>query len=103
MTSAVVAAGGDQVADVGADAVGGVGSACAAEFAALPAEALNAVVDEVDVGVAGGRDRERLTLAVEADPEVGHRVDVLVERAGADAIVGCVGVERSGVAVSQLQ
>ncbi len=82
---AVVAAGGDQVADVGADAVRSVGSAGAVEVAALPAEALDAVVDEVDVCVAGGRDRERLVPVVKVEPEGGHRVDVLVDRTDADA------------------
>ena len=100
---AVVATRGDEIADPGADAVCGVGAAGSIELTALPASGLDAVIDQVDVLVAGGRDRQRLAVVAALDLVCGDRLEVLVEIAGQDAVVGSVGVERSGVAVSQLQ
>ena len=100
---AVVAAGGDEIADPSADAVGSVGAARSVEFAAFASRVLDAVVDQVDVFVAGGRDRQRLVVVATVVPVGGDRVEVLVDAAGQDAAMGFVGVERPCVAVSQLQ
>ncbi len=95
---AVVAAGGDEVADPGANAVGGVGSAGSVEFTALPTFGLDAVVDEVNVLISGDGDRQRLAVVAALGPVGGDRLEVLFDVAGHDAVVGC---RRVAVAVTR--
>ncbi len=97
---ALVASGGDDITDIHVVAVGDHGGQAGVEVAAVEAVLLDGVVDGVDVFVACGGDRGRVTTVVAVEPLVGDGVEMLEQRAGDDPVVGEVGVEGVRVAVS---
>ena len=94
----VVTAGGDDVADVGAFTTSDLCPLTRVEVAVGEAGGLDRVVDGVDVVVGGGDYRRRLAAeVVVVDPCGGDAVEVFVEGAGDDPVVGLVVVEGVGV------
>jgi hypothetical protein len=65
--------------------------------------ALHGVVDGVDVLVGAGGDSDALPGGGEPEPFLGDPIDVLLESAGDDPVVGLVGIERARVAAAELE
>jgi hypothetical protein len=98
----IVAAGGDDVADGRGLAVCDA-DAPAAEFAALTACLLDGGVEGVDVFVRLGDDRDAAPARAVVDPGAGRLGGELLEGAFRDTAVVDVGIERLGIARSQLE
>ena len=101
---AVVAAGGDNVADVSALSAGDLRGDVGVEVSGGDSGGLDGVVDGVDMIIRRGDEGDGVAAArVVLDPRFGHRGEVALEAAGDDPVVGFVGVEGAGIAGSQLQ
>ena len=100
---AVVAAGGDDIADVRPFPAADHDRQVRVEVAGVDPGGLHGGVDGVDVIVAGGDHRRRLPGVVAFDPRGGDAGQVVVEGAGDDPAVRLVGVEAAGVTGAQQQ
>ena len=100
---AVVAAGGDDVTDVGALSAGDRRDESGLSVSGGDSGGLDGVVDGVDMIIGGGDEGDGAARLLVFDPRVGHRGEVIVECAGDDPVVGLVGVEGAGITGSQLQ
>jgi hypothetical protein len=99
----VVAAGHDDLTDIGLLLAGDGDGGGWVEIAGVKAGALDGVVECVDVLVAAGRDRHRPPGGGEREPVSGDAGQVILEPPGADATVGLVDIDGVGVSGAQLQ
>ena len=89
----VVAAGGDHIAEVGCFAGGDPCRKLGVEVTGGEAGRLDGVVDGVDVVVGRRHQGDGAAVLMVVDPRGGDAVEVLLERAGNDAVVRLVGVQ----------
>jgi hypothetical protein len=99
----VVAAGGDDVTDVGDLAAGDGDHQVTAQLTIGESGCLDCPVDGVDVVVARRHQRDRVAVVVIFEPGSCHVIEVLLEGAGVDPVVGLVGVEGAGITGAQRQ
>lgn len=93
--TAVVAAGGDDVTDVGVLAAGDL-EGLRVEVAGVVSGCLNNMVDAVDVVVGRGDQGDALAVLVVVDPGGGDAGEVVVEAPGHDPAPSLVGVQGAG-------
>ena len=99
----VVAAGGDDVADVSALTTADAGAVAVVELAGAQAGGLDGGVDGVDVIVGRRGDRRAAFVGGHVEPGLGDPVEVPLECVGVDAVVGLVRLEGTRVAAAELQ
>ena len=99
----VVAAGGDHIAEVGGFAGGDPCRKLGVEVTGGEAGGLDGVADGVYLVVGRRHQGDGAAVLVVVDPRGGEAVEMLLERAGNDAVVRLVGVKRAWITASQLQ